>query len=411
MINVVELFSGIGSQVKALKRAGLSFEVKAIAEWDVNSLVAYDLIHHGPQDLSRYNNMTKDDLVDELFDYGLSMNGKETMSYKSLKAFNHESLKRIKAAIERTKNLVNIENIKSSDLPNKIDLLTYSFPCQDLSNMGAIHGYTNGIDRNFKTRSGMLWQVERILIERKNSSFKMPKVLMLENVPSLNSSKHKTSFEDWKKQLETLGYENMTLTLNAVDFGIPQHRRRLILLSFLKDHLSLRKISKTDLESIKIEILQTVLDLPSLDNYLKLDYSKEIYLQEAISSTPNLTKSRLSIIAKNPELVTNSDTPKTRKFVPTITTKQDRNPNSGLIYFNKHPNANFSEYRYLTPRECFLLMGFDEEDYDKLLMFNFRHRKNSMFFTRDKLYKMSGNSIVVNVLQNIFDILQSNDLF
>lgn len=85
----------------------------------------------------------------------------------------------------------------------------------------------------------------------------------------------------------------------------------------------------------------------------------------------------------------------------TITTKQDRNPNSGVIeYPFSHPHK--LQYRYLTPRECFLLMGFDEKDYEALNTSFLYSAKGLPFFTASKLIKLAGNSIVVNVLEAIF---------
>ena len=92
----------------------------------------------------------------------------------------------------------------------------------------------------------------------------------------------------------------------------------------------------------------------------------------------------------------------------TITTKQDRHPNSGYLYFD-YPKNKLSKYRFLTPRECFLLMGFDENDYEKIIKNNLASRKGSLFFSRDKMYKLAGNSMVVNVLEQIFDTIVSLD--
>ena len=109
--------------------------------------------------------------------------------------------------------------------------------------------------------------------------------------------------------------------------------------------------------------------------------------------------SRREIYKKNDILYTNKKV--NNIVVSTVTTKQDRHPNSGLIdYYSE--DTNKSNYRYLTPRECFLLMGFDEQDYQRIIDNNFQAIKGEMFFTRDKLYKMAGNSIVVNVLEEIF---------
>ena len=90
-----------------------------------------------------------------------------------------------------------------------------------------------------------------------------------------------------------------------------------------------------------------------------------------------------------------------KDIVQTITTKQDRHPNSGNLFFN--PKNDSSRYRFLTPRECFMLMGFDEKDYEQLINNNFESRKNALFFSRDRLYKLAGNSIVVNMLEAIFN--------
>jgi DNA (cytosine-5)-methyltransferase 1 len=92
---------------------------------------------------------------------------------------------------------------------------------------------------------------------------------------------------------------------------------------------------------------------------------------------------------------------KLAKKVQTITTKQDRHPNSGNLYFDKG-DTNKSSFRFLTPRECFLLMGFDELDYEKLAYSNLKNIRNGEFFTRDINYKLAGNSIVVNILEQVF---------
>jgi len=87
--------------------------------------------------------------------------------------------------------------------------------------------------------------------------------------------------------------------------------------------------------------------------------------------------------------------------VATITTKQDRHPNSGNIYFD-YPDNVRSKFRYLTPRECFCLMGFTEEDYDRVIAGNMPTKRNQKFFTRDNVLHIAGNSIVVQVLESVF---------
>lgn len=88
-------------------------------------------------------------------------------------------------------------------------------------------------------------------------------------------------------------------------------------------------------------------------------------------------------------------------FIRTITTKQDRNPNSGNIYFDCGLEGR-GHFRYLTPRECMLFMGFTDEDYDKLISANPEQRVHSKLFPRDKIIRMAGNSIPVKLLEGFF---------
>lgn len=140
MFKVVETFSGIGSQAKALKNIGLDHEIICTVDWDVNAIIAYDLIHNGKQNLKKYNEISKCELLDKLKKYTLSINGKKPANERSLKSLHIEVLKRLMCAIERSNNLVSITDVKGEELPKNIDLLTYSFPCQDLSIAGYWHG-------------------------------------------------------------------------------------------------------------------------------------------------------------------------------------------------------------------------------------------------------------------------------
>lgn len=291
-----------------------------------------------------------------------------------------------------------IKKIKGKDLPNNLDVLTYSFPCQDLSPGGFIHGFSGGIDRKENTRSGLLWEVERILNERKNDKLDLPKTLLLENVQSLNSRLHIKHFEEWQNFLHGLGYHNKVYKLDATNFGIPQKRVRLLMISTLikseEEAVVLDNFyANHDLE-MHVEQLQNNLAI-----FLKTAKTGKYY-EEAKSAQPNDTPSRLQIWEENKVLL--SEEQVFSDFVNTITTKQDRNPNSGNIFFDYEGNVK-SKFRYLTPRETFLLMGFTEKDYNKLISNDFSVRKNSVFFNQAVLYKLAGNSIVVNVLERVFE--------
>ena len=233
MLQVIEAFSGIGSQVKALKNLNIPHKIAATIEWDIYAVCAYDFIHNGSQDISNYMIMKKEELVDRLTSLNLSIDGKNPASAWSFRMMSEDALRHILCSIERTNNLVNITNVKGEDLPVNIDLLTYSFPCQDLSVCGSWHGNMSGIDRNVKNGSGMLWEVERILKEREAMSLKLPKFLLMENVSNILSKLHRKNFKEWQKYLESIGYFNQVYTLNAMNFGTPQRRVRTFMLSVL----------------------------------------------------------------------------------------------------------------------------------------------------------------------------------
>ena len=116
-------------------------------------------------------------------------------------------------------------------MPDDTDILTYSFPCQDLSNVGAFHGYNKGIDKDSGSRSSLLWQVGRILTEMRQSGKHLPRYLIMENVPTLLSKRHSSNFQEWINELTALGYESKYIQVNAKNYGIPQNRPRLLMMS------------------------------------------------------------------------------------------------------------------------------------------------------------------------------------
>lgn len=121
-------------------------------------------------------------------------------------------------------NLGDISKIKIEDIPDH-DLFTYSFPCQDISVSGRQEGIIRG-----QTRSGLLYECERIIENCK------PKYLLMENVKNLVGKKFKSQFDEWLQYLERLGYTNYWQVLNAKDYGIPQNRERVFVISVLGEH-------------------------------------------------------------------------------------------------------------------------------------------------------------------------------
>jgi DNA (cytosine-5)-methyltransferase 1 len=104
-----------------------------------------------------------------------------------------------------------------------IDLLTYSTPCQSISNAGLQHGFTEGSG----TRSSIIWNV------RDAVKALHPKYLMLENVKAMVEEKFLPMFNLWRTELVRLGYDNYAPVLNAKDYGIPQNRERIFMVSIL----------------------------------------------------------------------------------------------------------------------------------------------------------------------------------
>ncbi|MEX6040485.1 DNA cytosine methyltransferase [Staphylococcus haemolyticus] len=140
----------------------------------------------------------------------------------------------------------------------------------------------------------------------------------------------------------------------------------------------------------------------TLSQYLKLDYKNEVYRQEAIESTPTFTPSREKILQLNRYLAKDNEV-FNDKIARTITTKQDRHPNSGIILYDDIQLEKNKKYRNLTPRECFLLMGFNEQSFDDLMDNNIIFENERKILPNSKLIRLAGNSIVVNVLEKIFE--------
>ena len=403
MLRMIETFSGIGSQTQALKNIGLDHKVVAISEWDVNAMYAYDILHNGKQDLSAFRHYTKQDLIDELKEYTLSMDGKNPMSERAISSLSILHLKAILCSIRNNNNLVDITKIHAQDLP-EADILTYSFPCQDLSISGYWHNRdSGGIDRDANNKSTLLWQVERILKEYVACERDLPPFLLMENVSNILSPRHIDNFLEWQAFLSSLGYINQVYTLDARNFGVPQSRIRTYMISVLAtDAEKRREIEDYFVVNSLEHIICPEAQRKSLADYLKVDYSNDVYRAEAIESTPELTPSREKIFAENLILAEGNQVFENLS-ARTVTTKQDRNPNSGVIAYG---SATLTEknpkYRNLTPRECFLLMGFSEEQFDRLTQENITVGRDRTILTVTKLVKMAGNSIVVQVLEAIF---------
>lgn len=356
-IKVLELFGGIGAIRKALINLDLDYEIVDYVEFDRKTVDAYNAL---------YEDHRK---VIDVRDYVI---GDET----------------------------------------KIDLLFHGSPCQDFSVAGNNAGGELGSD----TRSSLLWETIRIVKNAKH----LPKIIIWENVKNVLSKKHKKVFDAYIEELDKLGYLTSYKVINAANCGIPQNRNRVFAVSIYKDYFS-------DFESISsFECNEKMLPLKSF-----LEDDKSISQSYFIrNSIPSMIKAILNNKIKVVE-----------DKCLTILTKQWRWNNQGVIkvplynfqqenfVFNKENNlvkvntitasgANsrqklvvcVSDYetnnsdelakfliegeqyylRVITPLEALRLMGFSDSDYQKL---------NG--FSKQQIYKMAGNSIVVKVLEKL----------
>ena len=234
-IRLIEMFAGYGSQALALKYLDVPFEHWKICEWAVKSIQAYRDIHFTDEDLHFNKERTKEEIVDFLYKKGISSNYNEPMTLEQINRLSETQLKTILKNIAITNNLVNIQQVKGKDL-NIVDkdeycyIFTYSFPCQDLSLAGKGKGMSDT-----STRSGMLWEVERILTECKELGT-LPQILLMENVPQVHGEGNTEDFNKWQLRLEELGYKNYWEDLIATDYEIPQTRNRCFMVSILGDY-------------------------------------------------------------------------------------------------------------------------------------------------------------------------------
>lgn len=207
-IKVMEAFAGYGSQSMALellhKDIGLEYEVVGISEIDKTATMAYYA--------------ARDERLDpnsEKFDRALV----ESLAAKKGKYQPTEELTR------RYPNFGDITKINWENVPD-FNLLTYSFPCTDISTAGLQKGLAEGSG----TRSSLLWECAKAI------QAKRPKYLLMENVKALVSDKFIPDFRRWMKWLEDMGYSNFYQVLNSKNFGVPQNRERIFMISILPDN-------------------------------------------------------------------------------------------------------------------------------------------------------------------------------
>ena len=386
-IRVFEAFAGYGSQSIALQRLSadrpcFQYEVVGISEIDKNAISAYRAIHG-----------------------------------------------------ESTPNFGDIIHIDWSQVPC-FDLLTYSFPCQDISSAGRQRGFSQGSG----TRSSLLWACADA-IEAKH-----PKYLLMENVKALTQKKFAKDFYKWREWLSDQGYTSYFQILNAKEYGIPQNRERVFMVSVLGEHQRFFFPKTIPLEHRLKDILEDHVDesyylkpqqVESIINHCKRNIaegcgfkvnSQTLEVGGNIANTIT-TVQKDSIVLEplflgytrdhNGKVVSHNLKDVSNTIVAS---NHGRNGTTAqylvepMIYSNPHgyniggckilaPAVTSSAYtdnnflikdfriRKLTPRECFRLMDVSDSDIDKI---------QSAGISQTQQLKLAGNSIVVSCLYHVF---------
>ena len=233
-IKLIEFFAGIGAQAKSLEILGADFEHWKVAEWSIHSIIAYNAIHI--KDWSDHSaGLSYEEVLERI--KGVSSDYNKPMSESELRRRGEAWARRLYSSMVAIHDLKpNVQDVHAEDLEirereRNTFLLTYSFPCQDLSSAGL----QKGMERGSGTRSGLLWEVERILLECKEKDC-LPQVLLMENVPGVHSQANEKPWQDWLMSLSRMGYTNYWKDMNAKDYGIPQNRKRTFMLSLLGDY-------------------------------------------------------------------------------------------------------------------------------------------------------------------------------
>ena len=433
-MNVFHAFSGVDSQLMAEKRVFKNVTLVGTMEVDIDAIISSGLIHHN----ERLQEELKKELNKDRIEFMKLWLKQRNIGYdfdkgkSKIDRLNIDKLNKIFLSCLLTRNYGDISLANKRKIDNDIDLFTYSFCCQDVS----VAGKQCGLQKDSGTRSSLLWECEKFIEINK------PKFLLLENVKNLVGKKFIKDFENWLSILDKLGYNSYWKVLNAKDFGTPQNRERVFCLSIRKDidkgfefpnSLPLTKRLK-DLLDDNVDSKYYLKDVGKffINNSFAMEQKGNGFrFSPHVHSNANIAKcittkadSRMDdnfIIDINSNLENfefsskNEDLKSIRLFglfdtnkskhqagsvwdkdelAPTLDTMQGGYRTPLIIEDEEYKNFYI---RKLTPRECWRLMDFDEDAFDKV--------KDHISDTQ--LYKQSGNAIVCSCLEHIFISLKN----
>lgn len=380
-ITIFETFAGIGSQFYSLKKIANQKSIKCeslgFVEWYKSAIIAYQIIHNSNKKIFEKDTITKiEDIKKSLKSLTISNDSKQLVAANYFSRLNEDKLRllfpylKIFINSSKDKNKQYYTDIKQVEtIPEGIDIFTYSFPCQDLSQQGLQRGL------NETTRSGLLWEIKRILL---NNQDKLPKILLMENVKNLTSKKFLGEFKKWINFLESLGYHNKWKVLNASDYGSAQNRERVFMVSWFGDkNFEWPKPKKHNNDLSKIININ---DTSSTNLWEKF---KNYPIVSTTTSKLNIKRSKIDGYSTfNSENYLYYPT----GFGPTLTAS---GANSRLKFLVKNEFI-----REINEYEAFEYMGFNKKNVDSI--------KASKLVSGRSIIFLSGNSICIEVLDALF---------
>lgn len=255
-ISMIELFSGVGAQERALRQLGLPYEVVNTCDCDASAVLSYAAMRWDlEKEMETFDFPSQEQMIEELQAKNLGYDfqkGKHSITSRT----PITKLKQYYIADKLSRNLGDISKVERLPYAN---IVTYSFPCTDVSVAGKGEGMANkcetcghswpidfsnaeqalicpkcGATVESSTRSGLLGQVQRLLVKAYEEN-ELPDILLMENVKNLTGKKFIGQFETWVAWLDSIGYTTSWKVLNAKHYGIPQNRERVFAISIRKD--------------------------------------------------------------------------------------------------------------------------------------------------------------------------------
>lgn len=248
--------------------------------------------------------------------------------------------------------------------------------CKNIS----IAGKQASLEEGSGTQSSLIWECRKIIQAKK------PKYLMFENVANLISERHKPYFDLWCEELEGMGYVNKWAVLNGLNYGVPQRRERVIMISVREDVYDGYELPMgTDDTKRFIDILEPCVE----DKYFVTNPDYQDYIHKVVLSSDNNIKN------KSVRLGGLFDTQTARRQAGAIWDKYGIAPTLDTCQggYRQPLVVDGSRIRKITPKEAWRLQGFSDEDFEKA--------KNAGL-SDSKLYERAGRGIVVPMLESVF---------